>query len=435
MKNSLAVLLFVLPGILCAQTEGQTGIRFDNSISWNAIKAKAKEENKYIFVDCFATWCGPCKKMDKEVYPVDSIGKLFSDNFLSVKVQMDSTAKDNEDVKAWYADARQLQDEYKIAAFPTFLFLSPDGKLVHRSMGYIDPRGFASLAHDALNPNKQYYTLMETYRQGKMAYSDMPGLAITARSFRDAGFADTVAKNYINNYLLKLDDTALYTRKNLGFITDFTRSSTDKTFKMFYTRANRIDTVMKTKNLSQNLVDVIIEQEEINNILYKDGKPATDNPDWKKIQTNIKKRYNDPYADRIVLWSKIKWYERRKDWPEYCKNVILKVEKYGPYDKVFYYIQQPTASLWNFSAWEIFMYGTDKAQLEKALEWSGQAIKTSIKPDGEFFDTYANILYKLGRKEEALSYEQKAIELNPMAPDIKENLEKIQKGEPTWATK
>ena len=81
------------------------------------------------------------------------------------------------------------------------------------------------------------------------------------------------------------------------------------------------------------------------------------------------------------------------------------------------------------------MYSTDKAQLEKALDWSGQAVKTSAKPDGEFLDTYANILYKMGRKDEALTYEQKAIALDPKATDIKDNIEKIQKGEPTWATK
>jgi tetratricopeptide (TPR) repeat protein len=180
---------------------------------------------------------------------------------------------------------------------------------------------------------------------------------------------------------------------------------------------------------------VIIEKEEINNRIYKDGKPTTDNPDWKDIQNKIKTKYNAAYADRIVLWSKIKWFEYKKDWPEYCKNVILKVEKYGPYDKVFYYIAQPSSSLYNFSAWEIFMYSKDPAQLEKALEWSDKSVKTSAKPDAEFLDTYANILYKLGRKEEALAYEQKAIALNPKATDIQDNIEKIQKGEPTWATK
>ena len=43
------------------------GIHFVNGLSWQEVLQKAKAENKYIFVDCYATWCGPCKAMDKEV--------------------------------------------------------------------------------------------------------------------------------------------------------------------------------------------------------------------------------------------------------------------------------------------------------------------------------------------------------------------------------
>ena len=38
----------------------ETGVRFLHKISsWEAVIAQAKKENKYIFVDCFTTWCGP----------------------------------------------------------------------------------------------------------------------------------------------------------------------------------------------------------------------------------------------------------------------------------------------------------------------------------------------------------------------------------------
>ena len=43
------------------------GIHFEQGLSWKDILAKAKAEHKYIFVDCYATWCGPCKYMDKNV--------------------------------------------------------------------------------------------------------------------------------------------------------------------------------------------------------------------------------------------------------------------------------------------------------------------------------------------------------------------------------
>jgi thiol:disulfide interchange protein len=47
--------------------DSSKGIRFEHGLSWAQVKEKAKAENKYIFMDCYATWCGPCKAMDKNV--------------------------------------------------------------------------------------------------------------------------------------------------------------------------------------------------------------------------------------------------------------------------------------------------------------------------------------------------------------------------------
>jgi tetratricopeptide (TPR) repeat protein len=54
--------------------------------------------------------------------------------------------------------------------------------------------------------------------------------------------------------------------------------------------------------------------------------------------------------------------------------------------------------------------------------------------EGNYLDTYANLLYKLGRTEEALRYEEKAFALAPNDKDITDNLSKMKKGEPTWPT-
>ncbi len=65
------------------------GIKFEENLSWQQLLDKAKVTNKYIFVDCYATWCGPCKMMDKDVYTSGKVGYLFNEHFISVKVQMD----------------------------------------------------------------------------------------------------------------------------------------------------------------------------------------------------------------------------------------------------------------------------------------------------------------------------------------------------------
>ena len=52
----------------------------------------------------------------------------------------------------------------------------------------------------------------------------------------------------------------------------------------------------------------------------------------------------------------------------------------------------------------------------------------------DYLDTKANLLYKLGKKEEGLVLEEQAVALAPKDKDIQENYEKMKNGLPTWAT-
>src|SRR5688572_597879 len=89
----------------------EKGIQWVNDLNWQQVVAKAKSENKFIFVDCYATWCGPCKLMDKDVYPQKVVGDFANSRFISVKVQMDKTDKDVVKVREWYNDAATLSSQ------------------------------------------------------------------------------------------------------------------------------------------------------------------------------------------------------------------------------------------------------------------------------------------------------------------------------------
>src|SRR5688572_16644491 len=76
----------------------EEGIRFVRGLSWKKILKMAKEQNKYIFIDCFTTWCGPCKLMEKEVFAKKAVAEFYNQHFISVRCQMDKTEKDDETV-------------------------------------------------------------------------------------------------------------------------------------------------------------------------------------------------------------------------------------------------------------------------------------------------------------------------------------------------
>src|SRR2546421_11430127 len=426
-KLSVAFILLLTSILAIAQEE--KGIRFEDELSWQQVLGKAKTENKFVFVDCFATWCGPCKLMDKEVYPKESVGNYINEKFISVKAQMDTSKQDNGQVKNWYASARDLRQQYKVTAFPTYLFFTPEGKIVHRGVGAVRDSDFLRLSANALNPAKQYYTLLENYRQGNKDYPGMAYLVTKSKSIGDNETANAIARDYLDNYLYKLSEDELPTKDNIEFIRSSAKTSKEKWFDMFYRKGKKIDVMMGMADYAQGFVDYIITLEEIDprlwrNLNYKE--PITDKPNWKKIGSAVRKKYDAEYADRVVLNAKLRWYGSRKEWPVYCENVIIKVKKYGPYGPF------STDFKWNANAWDLFLHSADKVALTKALEWSDSAIRISPKPNAEYFDTYANLLYKLGRTQDAIALQEKAIALDPKAKDIQQNLDKMRKGEPTW---
>ncbi len=168
--KKLLWLLACLPLIVHSQ-EVKTGIGFNRSLTWRQIQEQAKQENKYIFLDCYATWCGPCKQMDEEVFTKLGVAKFIEERFIVAKVQMDKTSADNDDIKKWYADAESFQSLYAVTAFPTYLFFNPDGKIVHKAIGFMDAEKFIDEAKNSLMPANQYFTVLAKYKEGKLGIS------------------------------------------------------------------------------------------------------------------------------------------------------------------------------------------------------------------------------------------------------------------------
>ena len=82
-KITLAILLCGFGMSLFGQ-----GILFREG-SWKEMLALAKKENKLVFVDNYTSWCGPCKKMLKEVFSRKDIGEYMNTRFVNYKQDME----------------------------------------------------------------------------------------------------------------------------------------------------------------------------------------------------------------------------------------------------------------------------------------------------------------------------------------------------------
>jgi len=342
-----------------------------------------------------------------------------------MKVQMDTSKNDNDEVKKMYADASRLMSEYKVKTFPSFLFFSPDGQIVHRDIGYKKPDDMIKLLKDAIDPATQYYSLLHNYRQGKMDYDSIPGLIELVVKLETRALADSIAEDYKKNYLYKLSYEQMYIKKNLEFMAKYVRRSDERAFDIFYRNADSVDKKMGT-NYSQRIVDFVIAKEDIDPFLETavNGGPA---PDWGKITQTITGKYNIEYADRTILAAKIRWYSYKRDWPNIIKYKVENIDKNGV-DTAGWIAR---TFLNNMVYSDIFMHSDDKEVLNKAIKWM-ELILEADPNDGGAIDTYANLLYKTGRTKEALDWQQKAVAMKPNDKEIQSNYDKMKKGEKTW---
>ncbi len=117
-------------------------VNFVSSEKLDPLLKQSAKENKPVFVDFYATWCGPCKLMDKKVFTDAKFAAYLNDNFISYKVDADQ----------WHGI--QLTAEYDVKAIPTLLFLDSNGNVLSRKNGAAFQTELRGLGNQALEAFK-----------------------------------------------------------------------------------------------------------------------------------------------------------------------------------------------------------------------------------------------------------------------------------------
>ncbi|MFV0291209.1 MAG: thioredoxin family protein [Mangrovibacterium sp.] len=113
--------LFIIASLFLAsftQVVAQ-GINFEHGTLDEAI-AKAKAENKIVFIDGWAVWCGPCKHMANTVFMDEEVGKYFDENIIAIKIDVER------------GEGPAVKRKYGITGLPGYVFLDGDGLVVYR---------------------------------------------------------------------------------------------------------------------------------------------------------------------------------------------------------------------------------------------------------------------------------------------------------------
>jgi len=117
--------------------ESAQPITFSNG-NWDGIAAQAKKSGKYIFVDAYTTWCGPCRKLKDITFKDKTAVAFYNNNFINYSVDMEK------------GEGLQLADKWDVSAYPSLLFFTPDGKMIMRQIGYVDAKHLIKFGEEAL---------------------------------------------------------------------------------------------------------------------------------------------------------------------------------------------------------------------------------------------------------------------------------------------
>ncbi|MGF1923862.1 MAG: thioredoxin family protein [Bacteroidia bacterium] len=137
----IVLFFLVIYGSCCISTKTQTvtskGIQFFKG-SWKELLDEAKKQQKLIFVDVYTDWCGPCKQMDRDIFPLPQVGDLYNKHFINYRLNAEK------------GEGIQLAGQYAVKSYPCYLFLDSAGNVLDRDGDYQSQVAFVALGKRAL---------------------------------------------------------------------------------------------------------------------------------------------------------------------------------------------------------------------------------------------------------------------------------------------
>jgi len=153
MTKSIFTILFA---ILSFSVIGQ-GIEFVET-TWQEAIEQAKQENKLLFVDSYAKWCGPCKRMAREEFVKPEVGDVYNSNFVNLKLDMETK------------NGRTFDSKYPVSAYPTMFFLNGEGEVIKKVRGGKKASQLISMAKNVLKGYDTSGQFKEKYDAGDRSY-------------------------------------------------------------------------------------------------------------------------------------------------------------------------------------------------------------------------------------------------------------------------
>ena len=156
-KSGMKRILGILVLLSCCFFKSEAQNREVNfeELTYQEALAKAKAENKLVFLDAYTSWCGPCKMMLNTVFREDVVADYMNSRFVCIKMDMEK------------GEGPALRQQYGISSYPTYLFLNGEAKVEYRTTGASPAKVFLEKIEKGLDPNTSLSGMGKRYANGE----------------------------------------------------------------------------------------------------------------------------------------------------------------------------------------------------------------------------------------------------------------------------
>jgi thiol-disulfide isomerase/thioredoxin len=355
LPRSLTCLLLGFASELAAQdTEVFRG-------DWATLVQKASELKRFVLVDAYTEWCGPCKLMDKEVFHQNAeAASFYKDNYIVAKFDAE---KDQ---------GIEVAMKFHIRAYPTVLVLNSEMQLITKLVGYGGAKNFLDQCRNAM-------TLPAVPAvSGKTLALDVPDFY--KQLYNKQGRPDSTA---VNGWLAKQTD--LFAESSWAVLSTFPLSPRYRdhclgNIDRYAQRFGKADVEL----IASGYVIAMVRQAK-----------ATQNEKLvEEALALVDKAMSNP--DDYRNWILQEYYLGTGNWKK-AVAVMEDLRKSG----------KTNPAMLNQVAWTLYKSCDDVECLTMAGAWMKEVI--AAEPAPAYLDTYAALLYKTGNYTDAETYARQAI--------------------------
>jgi thiol-disulfide isomerase/thioredoxin len=397
LKKSVLSLVWIAGIFLFSNAFGQE-LKFKvlkSAEDWQTAKEEAKSSGKDIFLDIYATWCGPCKMMDANVYTVASVTDYFTSNYINLKVDGETEF------------GRVLAAKYRLTAYPSMYFINSGEELIYQVIGYRDPEALVEAGKQVRVSGKRYQELNLIYKTAALSEAEMEEYIGLLTQFGQKELLAQLAGEQIRSFTLA--DVLNPSNKFIliaagGDLTSFAVNTALQ-------NASIIDSTWGSKDFNQYLSDVFDRT-------MQKAVELQDSVLMERIAEELVPVYMMGNPDRIPsgkLTTRKIYYSQVGDWDNYIKAVEnhYNAFEYGNprflYQESYYIVEN-----------QLF----NPKILDKASKWLEEII--AVIPD---FDNYflIAIINTYNQKTDEARKWMKMAESVAVTEDEKNSLEELRK--------